>query len=51
MESTMASEAEDLLEVVDGIMGRMSINPVADVVDMFMRLINVKDDAVALLVL
>jgi hypothetical protein len=43
----MASEVEveDILDKVDNVMGKMIINPVDDIVDMFMRLRNVKDDA------
>ena len=43
----MASELEDILNKVDNVMGKMIINPVDDNVDMFMRLSNVKDDALA----
>ena len=45
VESTMASEVEDLLGEVDRVMGRMVINPADDVVDMFFRHGNVEDGA------
>ena len=41
----MASELEDILNKVDNVMGKMIINPVDDIVDMFMRLSNVEDEA------
>ena len=33
------------MEEMDSIMGKMIINPVDDIVDMFMRLSNVEEDA------
>ena len=41
----MASEVEDIVREVDSIMGRMITNPVDDIVDLFMTLCNVEDDA------
>ena len=43
----MATEAEDILDKVDNIMGKMIINPTDDLVDIFLRLSNVEDDEMA----
>jgi hypothetical protein len=43
----MASEVEDIVREVDSIMGKMIINPVDDIVDLFMRLCNLEEDVKA----
>ena len=48
--STMTTEAEDLLEQVDSLMGRMEINPVSDIREGFLedsliRLVGMMNDA------